>query len=165
MKKKIVLFVSVSLLIISSSCVVGTGNWGTIRENHEVTRIFRSSEVVPDYNYFYYGVSLEPDTIMGIDKKYTVQSQFWKPVALTPEQLKTWVRELDRLRDDTNFARSYMGRYQGAYILDPERSIIGIWYSKLDWGVFNFPGENVIIPYPPSLKPGSDGLRFRPRDD
>ena len=49
-----------------------------------------------------------------------------------------------------------MGRYQGAYILDPERSVIGIWYSKLDWGVFNFPGENVIIAYPPSLKPGSD---------
>ncbi len=158
------LFVSASLLFISSSCVVRSGNWGTIRENHEVTRMFRSYEIVQNYNYYYYGVYLEPDTIMGIDKKYTVQSQFWKPLALTSEQLKTWVRELDRSRDDTNFARRYMGRYQGAYILDPERAVIGIWYSKLDWGVFDFPGENLIIPYPPSLRPGADGIRFR-RDD
>ncbi len=165
MKKKIALLLTASLLFASGSCAVRSNNWGTIRENHEVTRLFRSYEIRPDYNYFYYGVFLEPDTIMGIDKKYTVQSKFWKPLALSSDQLKRWVRDLDRSRDDANFARSYMGSYQGAYILDPERSAIGIWYSKLDWGVFHFPGENVIIAYPPSLKPGSESIRFRPRDD
>ncbi|MEE4165098.1 MAG: hypothetical protein V2I35_03800 [Desulfocapsaceae bacterium] len=164
MKKNIPLFIAVSFLFLSSSCAVNS-NRGTIRENHEVTNIFRSYEVVEDYNYFYYGVYLEPDTIMGIDKKYTVQSKFWKPIELTPEQLETWVIRLDRIRGDTDFARRYMGRYQGAYILDPEKSVIGIWYSKLDWGVFDFPGENIIIPYPPSLKPGSEGIRFRRGDD
>ena len=113
MKKKIALLLSVSLLFASGSCAVRSNNWGTIRENHEVTRIFRSYEINPGYNYFYYGVSLEPDTIMGIDKKYTVQSKFWKPVALSSDQLKIWVRDLDRSRDDTRFRQKLHGEVSG----------------------------------------------------
>ncbi len=37
----------------------------------------------------------------------------------------------------------------GAYILDPSGKVIGDWYSKKDWGIFEFPGDKVIIPYPP----------------
>ena len=165
MKYIIVMFLSLYLLFLSNSCAVVNTNRGTIREHHDVTRVFRSYQVIPEYNYFYYGVYLEPDTIMGIDKKYTVKSKFWTPVALTPEQLKTWVIALDRKRGDTYFAKQYMWRYQGAYVLDPKGVVIGIWYSKLDWGVFDFPGDNVIIPFQPSLKPGSEGLFFRSWDD
>ncbi len=164
MKPIIVVFLSLYLLLLTLSCTVKT-NRGTIREHHDVTRVFRAYQVIPNYNYFYYGVYLEPDTIMGIDKKYTVKSEFWTPVALTPEQLKTWVIALDRKRGDTYFAKRYMWKYQGAYVLDPEGTTIGIWYSKLDWGVFEFPGANVIIPFVPSLKPGSEGFFFRSWDD
>jgi len=153
-----------SILLLASSCGVST-NRGTIREHHDVTRIFRSFQVLPTYNYFYYGVFIDPDTIMGIDKKYRVISDLWTPVELTPEQLETWVIYLDRKRDDTYFAKKYMWRYQGAYVLDPQGTVVGIWYSKLDWGVFDFPGGDVIIPFAPSLKPGSENLFFRSRDD
>jgi hypothetical protein len=164
MKQIIVIFLSLYLLFFSSSCAVNP-NLGTIREHHDVTTVFRSYQVISDYNYFYYGIYLEPDTIMGIEKKYTVESEFWTPVALTPEQLETWVIALDRVRDYSDFARSYRWRYQGAYVLDPQGSIVGIWYSKLDWGVFDFPGGNVIRPFQPSLKPGSEPLYFHSRDD
>ncbi len=160
MKQSMVIGLSLALLFWTNACAVHT-NRGTIREHHEVTRIFRSYQVIPQYNYFYYGVFLEPDTIMGIDKKFTVTSDFWTPVELTPEQLKTWVIALDRKRGDRSFAKQYMWRYQGAYVLDPNGAVVGIWYSKLDWGLFEFPGEDVIIPYQPSLKPGSEGHFFR----
>lgn len=164
MKQIVVIFLSLYLLFFSSSCAVNA-NLGTIREHNDVTRVFRSYQVIPNYNYFYYGIYLEPDTIMGIDNRYTVQSDFWTPVDLTPEQLKTWIIALDRMPELPDFARSYMWRYQGAYVLDPQGSIVGIWYSKLDWGVFDFPGGNVIIPFQPSLKPGSEPRFFRSWDD
>lgn len=160
MKQILMFFLLLYLLFWSNACAVNP-NRGTIREHHEVTSLFRSYQVNPNYNYYYYGVYLEPDTIMGIDKKYTVTSDFWTPVDLTPEQLKTWVIALDRKRGDPYFAKQYMWRYQGAYVLDPEGSIVGMWYSKLDWGVFDFPGGNVIIPFQPSLKPRSEGHFFR----
>lgn len=166
MKTDILFPATIFLLLFMSSCTIGTNtNRGTIREHHDVTRIFRSYQVVPDYNYFYYGVYLEPDTIMGIDKTYEIQTKLWNQVDLTPEQLETWVITLDRIRGDTNFARRYMGRYQGAYVLDPAGKIVGIWYSKLDWGVFEFPQAKVIIPFAPSLRPGSEPFLFRSRDD
>ncbi len=125
---------------------------GTIRENNEVTTIFRSAAINPDYNYFYYGIFLTPDTIMGIDKKYTVRTRFWSPIDLTKKQLQTWITALDNEPEDNTFARSYMGMYQGAYILDPSGKTVGMWYSKLDWGVFEFQPDNIVIPYPPALR-------------
>ena len=150
--------------ILAASCA-GNKNKGTIREHHEVTSIFRSYQVIPTYNYFYYGTFLYPDTIMGIDKRYTVKSDLWKYIDLTPEQLERWVVNLDRDRGDRYYAPRYHFRYQGAYVLDPEGQTIGIWYSKLDWGLFEFPGNDVIIPYAPSLRPSIRDLGYRAFDD
>ena len=141
------------ILIVAAACSHTSTNKGTIREHHDVTRMFRSYTIIPNYNYYYYGVFLDPDTIMGIDNRYTVQSQLWKPIDLSPDQLKRWVIDLDRKRGDLEFAYRYMGMYRGAYVLDPAGQKIGIWYSKLDWGVFDFPGNNIVIPYAPSLRP------------
>ena len=164
MNKIISLIPIVFILVGTSSCST-TGNRGTIREHHEVTSIFRSFEVIPTYNYYYYGTFLYPDTIMGIDNRYTVVSELWKYIDLTPKQLERWVVNLDRDRGDRYFASRYHFRYQGAYVLDPGGQTIGIWYSKLDWGLFEFPGDKVIIPYAPSLKPSIHDLRLRSFDD
>ena len=163
MKTHYLFLLCLGMVLLVSSCSTKYPR-GTIRENHAVTNIFRSAEINPDYNYFYYGIVLEPDTIMGIDKGYTVQSRFWSPVDLTTEQLQTWITTLDNAPQDTVFASSYMGRYQGAYVLDPNGDRVGMWYSKLDWGVFEFQPENIVVPYPPALKEIDRG-RFMNRDD
>ena len=126
-----------------------------IRESHDVTRKYRSLTIDPNYNYYYSGRELQPDVVMGIDKKFTVQSKFWHQIDLTEEQLDYWVMWGDRERSSEGYSTRYLGNYMGAYILDTEGKIVGDWYSKKDLGIFEFPGNNVIIPHPPRNRAGS----------
>jgi len=153
-----------ALLILLSGCAANQ-NRTVIDENHKVTSIFRSGEVNQQYNYFYYGTELEPDAILGIDKTYKVETKLWTPIDLTDKQLKIWIRDLDRVPGDDTFASRYMGRYQGAYVLNPGGKVVGMWYSKVDWGVFEFPQDHTIVPFAPSLRPGSSMHPLRNRDD
>ncbi len=147
---------------VTSGCVAtyGAKNAGGIKESHDITKKYRSLTLDPNYNYFYAGPELQPDAIMGIDKRLTVQSKFWHAIELTKEQLEHWVKWGDRESEDSGFSRRYMGRYVGAYILDLQGQVVGDWYSKKDWGIFEFPGNNVIIPHPPRNRAGSDYRRF-----
>lgn len=155
MKTLCMMTAGIVLLMLTGGCA-GQRNLGSLDEAHEVTSSYRSFQVNETYNYFYYGVEQLPKTIMGIDRAYRVQSEFWTPVELTPTLLETWVTRAERTRLFDDFASRYQGRYQGAYILDPEGKRIGSWYSRLDWGVFEFPEPGVVIPYVPSLRPGSE---------
>ena len=163
MNRTIWLLILISYALIMSGCVSATGNRNlgqSIRENHDVTRKYRSLTIDPNYNYYYAGRKVQPDVIMGIDKKFTVQSKFWHMIDLTPEQLDYWVMWGDRERSSEGFSRRYLMRYQGAYILDPEGQVVGDWYSKKDWGIFEFPGNNVIIAHPPRNRTENVRLRF-----
>lgn len=156
-------FTGLAVLVLATSCAARYPR-GRVLDDHAVTSIWRSGKVRLDYNYFYNGVELEPNALMGIDQKYTVQSKFWTPIDLTTERLQQYIVELDRIPFDDSWARHYRGRYQGAWVLDPNGVQVGMWYSKKDWGVFDFPGDNIIIPYPPSLRIQANDL-FRTRDD
>lgn len=127
---------------------------GKIQESNDVTRSYKAYAINPDYNYYFYGPDSLPDAIMGIGKAYNVQSSLWKQIALTKEQLEYWVVWGDREGSGESFSRRYSG-YQGAYILDPQGNVIGDWYSKKDMGIFEFPGNNVVVPYPPMNQGGS----------
>lgn len=139
-------------LVLLSSCA--SRQTGNILEDHAVTNQFRSGTVLEKYNYFYYGIELEPDVLLAIDKKYTVESKFWTPVKMTDERLQNWIVTLDRVPPDKGWSRRYGTRYQGAWVLDPQGGKVGMWYSRKDWGVFEYPGDNVIIPYVPSNRTG-----------
>jgi hypothetical protein len=150
-----------ALLITGCAATTSKNPLGSIKESNDVFRQYREYKINPAYNYFYAGVELQPDAIMGIDKKYTVQSKFWHQVDLTEEQLQYWVKWGDRQSVDEGFSRRYLGKYMGAYILDAQGTVVGDWYSKKDWGIFEFPGNNVIIPHPPRNRAGSSyGIRY-----
>lgn len=154
--KCFLLLLSAALLL--SGCVTATSNQNLgqgIKESHEVTSKYRSLTIDPNYRYYYSGTQLNPDAIMGIDKIYTVESKFWHQVDLTAEQLDYWVTWGDRQNAEDGFSTRYLGKYMGAYILDPGGKVIGDWYSKKDWGIFEFPGDNVLIPHPPRNMAGS----------
>lgn len=149
------IFLILSILLTSCATVTKTDNsLGKIKESNDVTSSYKSYAINPDYNYFYYGSELQPDAIMGIKKDYDVQSKFWKQIRLTKEQLEYWVIWGERQNSGESFSRRYSG-YQGAYILDPDGKSIGDWYSKKDMGIFYFPGNRVMIPYPPTNQGGS----------
>lgn len=127
---------------------------GALKQRHEVTTIFTSSRVIPEYHYFYNGEILYPKAIMGIDKRLTLEGKFWTPIDLSQEQLTRWVAEIGT-RPKNSFATGVNGRFEGFEILDSQGQRVGIWYSNYDWGVFKFPEEDKVIAYAPSFKPGS----------
>jgi hypothetical protein len=154
---RVSIFLLLAAVIAMSSCA--KGNFGTIRQSNEVSTMFREGVVNPDYNYFYSGVGTATKAIIGIDNSYQVVSEFWTPIALNSEYLKNWVIRLDRIRGEV-FALPYQNRYRGSYVLDPAGTKIGVWFGRFDWGTFEFPGDRVIVPYVPRLKPGSDPVRL-----
>ena len=151
-----VLLSASALLVLGCASTTARYPLGKIRESFEVTKQYRAYEINPGYNYFYAGVQLQPDAIMGIDKRYRIVSTFWHQVELTRDQLEYWVVWGDRQNTLEGFSRRYMGRYMGSYIVDPSGTVIGDWYSKKDWGIFEFRGDNVVVPHPPRNLPGSE---------
>lgn len=151
MNRLIYLLLLIGISSILGGCVTATQNknLGSMRESRDITSKYTSLTIDSKYNYYYSGVELSPDVIMGIDKAYTVQSKFWHPVDLTEEQLEYWVTWGKRQTADEGFSRRYLGKFMGAYILAPDGTVVGDWYSKKDWGIFEFPGNKVIIPHPP----------------
>lgn len=149
---------TLSAVLITAGCAFTTSQYPltTIQESRDVTGQYRSLTINPAYNYYYSGNELQPDAIMGIDKTYEVSSKFWHLVELTPDQLEYWIVWGDRESEFDGFSTRYMGRYMGAYIVDPAGGTIGDWYSKKDWGIFEFPGTNVVIPHPPRNRAGFD---------
>jgi hypothetical protein len=97
-------------------------NSGILKLSREVSQVFESYQVLPEYKYYYYGSDTKPSAIMGIDRNYTLDTRLWKEaVDLTPEQLKKWV---DQILAFMPPVRTY-----GAYILGPAGEQVGIWYS------------------------------------
>ncbi len=97
-----------------------------ITASREATAIWHSYEILPDYHYYYSGPDTQPNYIIGIDDRYKLMSEFWKPVDLTPEMLKNWF----------NYYRPRVGYSQdpyGAFIMGPSGERIGLWYSVRDW--------------------------------
>jgi len=154
--------VQTAIVVTASLLIFGCGantsrnsdDFGSMRVNNEITRLYESYTIQPDHEYYYFGRESQPDAILAVQKGYSVQSKYWKPVQLTSEQLENWVIWGKRAQDDKCASRRYGRGYQGADIFDPDGKIIGNWYSKRDWGVFTFPGDNTIIPYPPKNREG-----------
>jgi hypothetical protein len=65
-----------------------------------------------------------------------------------------YLEQFDARSRFSSLASSYSSRYTGAEILDPHGAMIGVWYSHMKWGYFAFPGDKVVIPYPPAHSAG-----------
>jgi hypothetical protein len=100
--------------------------------------------VLPDHHYYYTGSDNNPDAIIAIQRKYTLETRLWKSVEATPKQIKDWV---DRLTD----LRGYGLKTLGSDILGPNGETIGIWYSKKsDFTTVRLLDDNRVMVYPPT---------------
>ena len=96
-------------MIVSAAFLAGllgcSGTYGRLVVNSDIKALFERNEVLPDHRYYYSGPVSEPRVIVGIHKDYTLQSDYWHPVDLTPELLEHWLRyqtyHLDYYLDDT----------------------------------------------------------------
>ena len=132
--------------IIMTSFVGYANNFGRIHSSGEVTRMFETYKILPDYRYYYSGSDVKPRGIIGIHNNYTLNSRLWKPVDLTPEQLKDWINFI--LIDTTISIYNY-----GALILDPNGNQVGVWYSPRATTTVKMESDNQIIVHTPTDLP------------
>ena len=96
-----------------------------VTSSQAATDIWHSYQILPNYHYYYSGPDARPFYIIGIDDRFHLKSNLWKPVDLTPEQLEKWINIPPRV--------GYSPRLYGADITGPNGERIGLWYSVRDW--------------------------------
>jgi hypothetical protein len=95
---------------------------GSLKPSSEVSQIFQTYKVLPQYRYYFSGSDTKPSAIVGIDRNYTLDTSVWQAAAdLTSGQLQNWVEQM------LGFNPAW--RTFGAYILDGKGQQVGIWYS------------------------------------
>ena len=143
----IILFV---LSVLLGGCAAPQ-NQGKLARAGEVTQLIESGAVLPDHTYYYTGPQAEPDAIIAIDNRFTLKAKYWVKVDNAAEQLKDWNRLIDNAHrvpgeDGGLWPGTY---YHGARIMTPEGKQVGIWYSRYDHTVIQFPDPSTIILYTP----------------
>ncbi|MFH2218455.1 MAG: hypothetical protein ABII68_02195 [Pseudomonadota bacterium] len=130
------------LLIIQVAITGCLENYGILKPSLEVDRMFVKLQVLPDHKYYYSGPDAIPDAIIGIHNSYTLDSRLWKPVDLTPEQIKKWLSWMtgDLYTTITNY---------GWYILDPSGKRVGVWFSPFYYTTIKMGEGNHIAVYTP----------------
>jgi hypothetical protein len=107
------------LIMMLAGCA---NNYGGFANSAEVNQAFRQGDTQPGYQYYYTGRDNMPYAIVGIDRSYTVPSKYW--IAFEPDS--------ETLR---KMSGNMYGKHKyypvGAHILDPEGTIIGVWYSSI----------------------------------
>ncbi len=128
-KWKIILSAAcIMLMLLSSSCAsIRVKNYGSILADGRVKEAFEKFQVNPSYNYFYSGSEVYPNAVMGLDKTYTLESDLWKKVDMTPAKL----REIVTFMRDKAATVNLMTSLHGFVILDDKGKQIGVWYSIL----------------------------------
>ena len=129
-----------AMLIVSAMVSGCSENYGRIKRNPELSRIFQSYEVEPGYKYYYYGRTNAPYAIIGIDPAYHISSKVWREVDPGTEQFKEMV--------DWVWGGDYYSLISGASILSPTGEKVGIWYSSIWFVAIRFEENNRIAVMP-----------------
>lgn len=98
--------IPVVMLFITAMMIIGgcAENHGRLQRSQEVDKLFKSYQVLPDHNYYYVGPEGRPDTIMGIESVYTLETTQWTQFDPSDKTLKKGV-------DSINFYHSISVRY------------------------------------------------------
>ena len=111
-------------------CATLYKDYGKIEPNAEVTHSIERYQIDPDLNYYISGSTSVPNAIMGLKRSYTLDSDLWKKVEMTPDVIKNLVYNM-QLR-----AAGFSVRLQGFFILDNKGRQLGIFYSLSDVNTF-----------------------------
>jgi hypothetical protein len=123
--------------------------YGTLDRDRDLDNMFRSYEVLQDYNYYTSGGYDAPNAILLIHKDYKLDNpgNLWVPIPYVDyEQMRKWVSVISSEQD---FNRS--GNYYAAYILDQNGQRVGVWYSVEIFATVKFLERNRVLVYTPEL--------------
>lgn len=122
-------------------------NYGGIVPNKDVRNVFENYQIDPDFNYYYSGSDVYPNALMGLKKTYTLESDLWKKVEMTPQLFREFVKNMQ-----TKALTLGLNQY-GFAILDNKGNQIGIWYSLLSVRtVVQMKDNNVVVIHTPDIE-------------
>jgi hypothetical protein len=99
--------------------------YGSFEPNEGIRQAFEAYRVNPELNYYTSGSDVYPNAIMGLNKRYTLDTPLWKQVDMTPEKLRDTVQGMQQKADELNLS------LQGWSLRDEGGQEIGVWYSVL----------------------------------
>jgi hypothetical protein len=144
LKKKAVLQLVLMLLIfiISSAFKLELPgfNYGSLKRDKEITRIFEANKILPDHTYYTSGSGNIPYAIIAIHNDYKLRKGLWQKVNLTKQLLRGWVYQMDTI---------YGYRPYGSKILDDKGRQVGVWYSSKQWTTVIMEEDNGIAVFTP----------------
>ena len=155
---RLLLFALLCLVFPSAASCSTFKNYGKFVTNADVTAAFNKAEINPDFNYYISGSDTYPRSILGLNKAYKFDTNLWKKVELTPEELKELTTRMQQR------AISCCGQTLfGFAILDEKGKQIGSWYSILVPGIsIKMLGDRNVIIYPPNDR---DYIRYDDQGD
>ncbi len=121
MDVKILISILAAVALILIVWRFSSGRYGELRPSQEVTDAFQTFRIAPEKNYFISGSDICPNAIITIDKSRTLESDLWKKIDLTSDEMKKLVGNM-RSRAMDQFL-------QGFDILDDRGAKIGEWFS------------------------------------
>ena len=143
------LFASALMIFLLAGYAAAAVIYGTLDRDRDLDNMFRSYEVLQDYNYYTSGGYDTPNAILLIHKDYELDNpgNFWRPIPnVDYEQMRKWVSVISSEQD---FNRT--GNYFATYILDQNGQRVGVWYSAETFATVKFLEGNKILAYTPAL--------------
>ncbi len=132
------------MMAVLSGC--SSSSHGRLQSSHEVTQVFKNNQILSDHQYYSSGFQRIPYGIIGIDNRYRLRSNRWKPIDLNPTLLNQLAYRMEHV---------YSIEPRGAWILDPDGNRVGIWYSSRYQTTVKIEKDDyvvVVTPEPPDLR-------------
>jgi hypothetical protein len=119
--------------------------YGTLRPNGAVTRAYEHYHFDPDMVYYISGSDAYPRTLMGLDRRFVLASDFWRRKEFNPEILRETIRDMQA------GALTSMQPLQGFDILDHQRQPVGILFSAIgvQTTIKMLPNNRIRVDTPP----------------
>jgi len=137
-------------LILATTAIIFAGcatpTVGRLQSSPEVTEAFKSSQIMPNHQYYVSGFQRIPYAIIAVDNDYRLRSGRWKPIDMDSTALNQLIYRMEHV---------YSLNPRGAWIMDPEGNRLGAWYSSQYQTRVKREADNRIVvvnPDPPDLR-------------
>jgi hypothetical protein len=134
-----------AVLLLAGCSVFMSKNFGSIRPDTDATNVFEKFQINANLNYYISGSDVYPTSILGLNKAYTLDTDLWKKIEMTPELFSELVTNMQM-----RLLSCCVGKQLGFVILDDKGKQIGIWYSMLTGSIaVKMEDDNKVVIFPP----------------
>jgi hypothetical protein len=111
---------ALALAALAVVACAGYGGYAQVRHDADITRAFEAGNPPQAYRYYFLGWENRPNAILGLDRRYTLTSRFWKPVETADASLM----QLAAATYDSPSTDPF-----GSRVVDAEGNVIGVLYT------------------------------------